>query len=327
MRSILFALLVVGCSSPEETPIEPTDATADVVDATDTRPRDTGTVVDSATDTGPKSQGGTTGKACKSDDDCDVTGEEVNQCSLTWFAAGSLFPDPVCFGTSCEPGPDDKLTSCDEGKGWCLEYTSSTRCYPKCSFQTDSAASVTGCVGKNACHWIGWTKDDAGKYRGAGYCFGGCTASSDCPTGLQCQIETGNCVNMKYYWVAKKKVGDPCTAADRGTDTTDPNCSCWMNSKVGKGYCTQFCKMGEPTCPTGFTCDAQLPKTSSIAAFTAAAKGLAGGCLKNCDADAECEPLGGYCEEGVGTGRKVCQFGVRPGSSDAGVTDAAVDGG
>src|SRR5688500_4332247 len=105
MRAALAVLLVaVGCGGSEDAPVDPTDATADVADTADTRPRDTA-VADTAMDTAPPSQGGTTGKSCMSDDDCDLTGEAVNQCSVTWFAAGSLFPDPVCFGTSCEPGP------------------------------------------------------------------------------------------------------------------------------------------------------------------------------------------------------------------------------
>jgi len=68
------------------------------------------------------------------------------------------------------------------------------------------------------------------------------------------------------------------------------------------------------------TTEPQLPAISTVGVgFTAAAAGIAGGCFKNCTTDAECEPLGGYCEEGVGTGRKTCQFGVRPGTaSDAG---------
>lgn len=318
MRALFFALLV-GCSSSNEE-AAPADASVDTIVA-DTRVTDTAKPSDTAVmDTAPVTSG-TTGKACTTLDDCDITGDGINVCSADWFAAGPLYPNPVCFQKECTPGETGKLASCDQNKGWCQSYSSgSTRCYPKCSFEVDKDTPITGCIGKNACDWIGWTTDDAGKSRGAGICFGGCTADADCPTGNKCQVEEGLCVNAKSYWTATKKVGDLCDAKDRATATTKAACNCYFNSKVGKGYCVQFCKMGDSpsTCPTGFSCDAQLPVAGAKVNFTAAGKGVAGACLKNCDTDAECEPLGGFCDERAGVGRKTCQFGVRTATTDAG---------
>ena len=316
MRALYFIVTatLLGCGSDPD----PVAADSAPVDAgVETAPPDSRPAVDSAPeDTGIGGHGGTTGMPCTTNDECDVTGDGVNQCTITWYASGSLSPDPVCFGTECVPAKEDgKFDPCDEGKGWCLEYSSSvTRCFPQCHFDVDRDTAATGCLGKTACNYYGWVKDKSGAYHGTGYCFGGCTADSDCPLYHKCQTEYGECVFPKKLWVATKNVGDPCTAEDRGTSTKAPACACWMNSTVGKGYCSEFCKMGDApsTCPAGFTCDAQLP-TTGLAPFTAAAKGLAGACLKNCVTDDECAPLGGFCEAGVGTGQKTCHFGVRSG--------------
>jgi len=79
-----------------------------------------------------------------------------------------------------------------------------------------------------------------------------------------------------------------------------------MSAKSGEGYCSRVCRMGESSCPTGYTCDAGLPKTMLTAPL-----GLQGNCLRDCTTDADCTTLASYCEEMGGTGRKTCQPGVR----------------
>lgn len=321
---VCFAV-AIGCSSSGDDGPSVDASSADTAVVVDTGTPDTSSEMDSATDAAETTAtSGTTGKPCTTIDDCDLLGDGVNQCSNNWFSYGWLLPDPVCFGTTCTAAETGKLASCDQNKGWCIG-TTNTRCYPKCSFEADSEAAPAGCVGKDACHWVGSTTDDKGTKHGAGYCFGGCTSDADCPSSHLCQVEWGDCVMKAKHWVAAKNVGDPCVPADG--DSTPPKCDCYYNSTVGKGYCTQFCKMGDSpsTCPTGFTCDAQLPNSGTGLVFTAAPKGLAGACLKNCDTDAECAPLGGFCDQRAGTGRKTCQFGVRSGTTDAGSSDAAGD--
>ena len=285
--------------------------------STTTPPRDSGAVpVDAGADTGAVDHGKTTGRACSSNADCDVTGDGINQCSEAYFAAGSLYPTPVCIGTECDPGTDStKLMSCDGNTGWCLDYGTYRRCYAQCQFSLTDGATPTGCVGKDVCQWLGTSTDASGGKHGVGDCFGGCIADGDCPTGEVCQREYGECVKPAKKWSATLPLGSPCTVADRGTATISPRCDCWLDPKVGKGYCSTFCRMGDSGgCPLGFTCDAQLPATDSTGApeFTAAPRGLAGACLKNCTTDSDCTSLGGYCDQRVGTGRKTCQFGARP---------------
>ncbi|MBI2396045.1 MAG: hypothetical protein HYV09_41160 [Deltaproteobacteria bacterium] len=325
----IAASSVTGCGSDPAAPAA--DAGVDVTEVGDTARPDTGVADTGTPDTGSTGgdHGGTTGKPCSTNDECDVTGDGVNMCSIDWYALGSLYPDPVCFGTECAPPEPGSIAACDDGKGWCIDYESGvTRCFAQCHFDTDRETAATGCIGKNACNFHGWTKDEGGPWRGTGYCFGGCTADADCPSGHKCQTEWGECVLKAKHWVATKAVGEPCTSADRGTSTKPPTCSCWMSISLGKGYCTEFCKVGDSpsSCPDGFTCDALLPD-SEPAPFTAAAKGLAGVCTKNCTDDSECVALGAYCERGAGMPRKTCQFGSRPGGPvDAGVGDASDSG-
>jgi hypothetical protein len=315
---VFAALTMVGsamaCSSSSDVVVAP--------------PKDTGVATDSKTDTktdgptpvdAPKDLGGdagctedkTVGKTCATDDECDVTGAGVNKCTNTLFTAGTLYPTPVCFGTSCDPGDGTTIKGCDCDAGVCLKVTSGGYCLPFCNFD-DSGKAPTGCQGKDICNVYGWGTDATTKaVTGVGYCFGGCHADADCTAGNKCQIEDGLCV--KTLDVYTLKVGDACTKAD----STAKKCNCLYATASGTGYCTTDCKVGDTTwgCTTGFTCDPMLPKKDAKTGdplFTKAPAGMSGYCLKNCTVDGDCTALGGYCEEMAGTGQKTCQIGTRP---------------
>ena len=199
----------------------------------------------------------------------------------------------------------------------CLSTSSGGICLPVCEFG-DSAAAPTGCIGKNKCNVYGWGKDDAGKLVAVGYCFGGCMADADCPTGNKCQKEDGLCVKAPATYT--KTPGTACTDADAKAPA---KCNCLYTTADKAGYCANTCYFGESTCGTGFTCDTGLPKNKLFAddtVFTAAPKGLAGYCLKNCASDADCTGLNAYCGETAGTGQKTCQIGKRPCATNADCT-------
>lgn len=256
------------------------------------------------------------GQTCMTDDDCDLSGAGTTFCSKAGFSSGPLNPDPVCIGTSCDAGDGTKIMSCGQDTGVCLSTSSSTICLPACDFD-DTGAAPKGCLGKDACNVYGWGTDTTkmpATVVGVGYCFGGCKADADCPSGSSCQTEDGLCVKTKVAYT--KTVGTACTK-----DDASKNCNCLYSTKTNAGYCSQFCKVGDAgACPSGFTCDTELPKTPikmGDTVFTKAPTGMAGSCLKNCTADADCASLGAYCDESAGTGTKTCHIGKRPCATDA----------
>jgi hypothetical protein len=287
-----------------------TDTTVVVTD-TATPPVDTGTKID----TGPKPDTGTTsdlttGKTCVSDDTCDVTGDGINVCSKGAFSTGDLYPTAICIGVTCDPGTGNAVYGCDGDLGICIPTTSGGICLPMCEF-SDSTTAPTGCAGKNKCNAYSWGKDATTMAPfGVGYCFGGCKADADCPTGNVCQVEDGLCVKTKVTYT--KSPGDACTDADAKAPA---KCNCLYTTAEKKGYCANVCYFGETTCGTGFTCDASLPRVKLLTddvVFTKVPTGIAGYCLKNCTTDSDCTALNGYCEEMAGTGKKTCQLGKRP---------------
>lgn len=287
-------------------------------------PLDTGTPFDTSTpfdskpppfdskpplDSGLPGTDKTTGKVCTSDDDCDVTGAGTNICTEGAFGGDSLYPTSVCIGRECDPGFGDVAKFCDGDLGVCLPVTGGGICLPHCKFG-DSTAAPTGCAGKNKCNPYTYGKDMSGAVLGVGYCFGGCRADADCPTGNKCQVEDGLCV--KTVDVYTKTIGTACTDADAKAPA---KCNCLYTSVEKKGYCTTACYAGETTCATGYTCDPGLPRVAlrpDDIVFTKIPTGMAGYCLKNCATDAECAPLAAYCDERAGTGKKTCQVGKRP---------------
>ena len=289
-----------GTPPPADTAPPPTDTgTPPPVDSGKPPPVDAG---------GGPTQGGTTGKACTTSAECDVLLDGVQRCAADSFTSGSLYPTPICFGTSCALPDPTKVTYCDGTAGFCLASGTTNICLPACSFD-GSGGAPSGCVGKDVCNFYAYNPTPSG----FGYCFGGCTSDADCTGGNVCQTETGTCLKTKVSY--SLTIGTACTKADAGSATSPAKCDCIYATASGKGYCTQFCTMGSATCPAGFTCDASLPKVDPVTKaplFSSAPSGLAGSCLMNCTADADCTAFGGYCEEMAGTGQKTCQIGTRP---------------
>lgn len=284
----------------------PPDDTSTPPDDTGFPPDDTGTP---PTDTGPvtpppDATPGGVGYPCTSDGDCTSTS---GFCSATGFTSGPLYPSPVCISTGCDAGDGTKIMTC-ETSGVCLSAGSSTICLPECEFDS-SSTPPSGCAGNDACNVYGWGADSSGKTIGVGYCFGGCKSNFDCPSGSVCQTEDGLCVTSKTSYT--KTLGTACTSADA---TAPAKCNCLYATSTGSGYCSQFCKIGD-SCPTGYTCDAELPTKDLLkgtALFTTTPTGMAANCLKNCTTDADCSALGGYCDQSAGVASKTCHIGKRP---------------
>jgi hypothetical protein len=291
---------------------KPTDtATGDAAPADtpsgDTTSVDTGRI-DAAFDAPPfdgPPTSATVGDLCTSDDHCDRVGDGINKCSNALFRDGALYPTPVCIGVDCDPGDGTVITGCDGEKGVCLSTGSGGICLPACSFDNTGAAPA-GCRGADVCNVFGFGKDSSGAPIGVGYCFGGCTKDLDCATGV-CQRETGLCVNTRVTYT--KPFGSTCVTAD----ATANRCSCLYTTASGAGYCSTFCKVGDPatTCPSGFACSAGLPTNESdgTALFSRDPAGIGGYCLKTCSTDADCAPLNAYCDS-TASG-KICQPGRR----------------
>ncbi|MBI2394602.1 MAG: hypothetical protein HYV09_33845 [Deltaproteobacteria bacterium] len=298
---------LVACSSSSSGGTTPTDG-GKTDAATDAPKPVDGAKPETAVDTGPN-ENGTTGIKCTSDDDCDKGGDIQSVCTENAFSGNSLNPTPVCIAVECDIGDGTKIMGCDKNTGVCLSTGSGGICFPVCEF-ADSADAPKGCEGNNKCNLYGWGKDDAGKTIGVGYCFGGCKADADCPTGNKCQVEDGLC--MKTVVTYTKTPGTACTDLDAKAPA---KCNCLYTTADKAGYCANTCWFGETTCAAGFTCDAGLPKTAireGDTVFTAVPKGMAGYCLKDCTTDADCAGLNAYCDENAGTGKKTCQIGKRP---------------
>ena len=241
---------------------------------------------------------GTVGKACASNADCQPAGGPgVNVCSNTAFTQ-PLWPTPICVIQSCDPldpTGNGALQFCDgsptdqTAPGICIPTTSPIQkgmgvCLPQCQFQGTGAAP-SGCQGKDTCYAAAFGTNTSGSLFGIGYCFGGCAADADCPTGSKCQVDQGLC--LKALYTRTKTLGQACTM----TDATSNACNCDYNTTSNQGVCTQSCTVGGgPACPTGWACDSGLTSTISggaadggdIPGFTKQNSGLGGICRKTC---------------------------------------------
>jgi len=238
----------------------------------------------------------TTGKACKSSNDCVGAGAGapgINVCSNTnmFLYTGvtfQLYPTPVCelprSATAGNCDPCGGATPCDGGlhfcdgpddpssPGLCLPLDvlkpvlNQGVCVPYCTLPSDGSAPV-GCAGNNRCTpftWALFTAADGGAtptLEGFGICQGSCEKDADCSglgAGYVCQTDIGFCT--KTLVPRKKTVGTACTGGSAAaSDTTTGACFCFSNPTTNAGYCTSNCIVGGVPCPTGYVCDTGIP--------------------------------------------------------------------
>jgi len=348
---------VAACGTSDPEPIAPakdsgTDAKTDGV-VTDSKPGEV-SVVDGG-DSGPLvTPDKTTGKACTSDGDCDVTGNGLGVCTNKLYIISPLNPTAICIqldkggGDACDAGDGTTIPLCDGDTGICTKSgTNPATCEGLCVLD-NTGKVTTACTGKNACNPEAIGTDSAGKNTLFGSCQGGCATDADCPApsvcdelenicvdktcttdtecaklfskppaGFKCVADaTGGKSHCKFSFT--KKDGDKCTpAAAAGSSSTD--CLCFGKTGAGTdaGMCISLCKTvafgtANAECKTGFSCDPLLNakdkdgKDIYDPSFKLPA-GMAGYCVKNCTADAECGITGWTCEQSAGVSGKTCR--------------------
>jgi hypothetical protein len=252
----------------------------------------------------------TVGKECTSTADCKVAGSKNdNSCSKGFFTAGDLFGSPVCVQSKCTQGNSNPPTVgdllCDDQTGLCLPSGSSGICLPFCSY--DSTKVIDACAGGNKCNIAYLGTDAMKKSTAIGFCFGACTADTDCKgtAGQKCQVEDGLCVNADKH-VTYTAVGTACTRDPSGAAPATCNCNTVGNLADGgapanadKGYCTHSCitgAAGDAVCNTAkatWKCTAKLPLVDSMnpVLFTAQPSDVSGTCAQTCTMDSDCGAL------------------------------------
>ena len=312
LTGLVATMSAVGCSS-----------TTSIQDNTEAGPvgpsneggkgKETGPIPD--VDSGPDTDGGgtpeekTVGKECTSTADCKVAGSKNdNVCSKGGFTDGDLLGSPVCIQPNCTQGSGGTIGDllCDDQAGLCLPTGGSQTmgiCLPFCSF--DSMAVVDKCAGGNKCNIAYLGTDTMTKKASAiGFCFGACTADTDCKgtAGEKCQVEDGLCVKTPLTYTA---VGTACT---RGASGTPATCNCntvgnftdgGVSPNADKGFCSHSCitgTAGDAVCNTAkaaWKCTAKLPAVDSMNAplFSAQPADVGGSCALPCTADADCTAL------------------------------------
>jgi hypothetical protein len=228
---------------------------------------------------------GTTGKLCASDTDCATPGGPgIARCSSSVFTPEAYYPSPVCILPTCSPVSGTTVHYCDgpddpSSPGICVPQAQGGICLPKCTYDKTGDPAV-GCQGKDAC--FAFTSAPDG---GVGYCWGGCTANADCPTGQQCQTDQGLC--MEGLVPPTKPFGVACTQ----NDSNDGVCNCLYGGTSENGYCSTFCIVGgADTCPAGSVCDGLEYRQYG---FTTSNPGLGGFCAVACtigDGGPACPP-------------------------------------
>jgi hypothetical protein len=287
---------------------------------------------------------GTTGLPCTKDADClgDAGGPGNVKCSITAlpsvFGGDAIYPSGVCMitpaqGGNCSAPNDGNFHFCDgpdqQGSpGICVPLPPPAvtgDCLPLCLFPADGTAAQ-GCVGKDACIPFGFGTQSSGAAIGIGYCWGGCTQSSDCPTGNVCQTNLTQCVKSATPITA---AGSSCLGSAKPTAA----CNCFATvAPPQNGFCADSCITGDPTgCPAGQVCDANLPtelvgaNDATATGFTQQNSGLVGVCLPTCTlgtGDAGTKDSGAKTDAGSGGGcggfaNAVCQSTTAAGADCA----------
>ncbi|MDP9148685.1 MAG: hypothetical protein M3O36_01885 [Myxococcota bacterium] len=329
------AVVANGCSSSSSSTGIPSDAAADSPGITPIHRGDAappGTIDDSGGSGDSATAGlfdGTVGLPCQTNADCrPAGGPKINVCSLGAFTGGPLFPTPVCILQSCDPGTDGFLHYCDgpdvpASPGICLKSGTGGICFPRCDMLADGAAPA-GCRGKDACNFIASGLTTTSQLVGLGYCFGGCTSDTDCPSNSgeagagKCQTDQGLCVTAVQQ--PTKAPGDACGAADARSGA----CNCYYSTAASAGYCAPACIVGSTTsaCPAGFVCDSQQPAAlrgdAGATGFTKQNVGLAGYCLAACGGtDAGSAPAVVDAGSAMETGASDAEAGTSEGGVDA----------
>jgi hypothetical protein len=237
--------------------------------------------IDETFDVVPLPFDGVTGKACTSDADCKTAnGPNVARCSNSVFAPEDYYPTAVCVLPSCPTVSDAQgLHYCDgpdnsASPGVCVnDGATGTICLPKCTYDQVGGAPV-GCQGHDTCFAYTGAKE-----QGIGYCWGGCTKDADCQDGQKCQVDQGLC--EKGVTPPTKGFGVACTKSDTNTGV----CNC-LYGTGNSGYCSTFCVVGGPACPSGAVCDSLEARAYG---YTTPNTGMAGYCAQTCALD------GGSC--------------------------------
>lgn len=241
--------------------------------------------------------GSTIGVACANSSPCTGPGES---CSTTAFGADPINPasSGSCVSLSCTTSGNPSFPfGCGVDAGACVGVGTGSACVGRCSFRSGEAA--VGCVGSATCQYLDFYIDGFGGPTGYGYCLGGCSATTACPSGSSCQLETGRCVASLRTFT--KSFGDAC-------QTSANECNC-LPPKLGTAsYCSTTCMLGS-ACPSGYTCEAGLI-VGVGANFSSNPTGVAGACMKNCSSDADCAAISSHCDPQP-AGAKVCIPGPR----------------
>ncbi len=238
---------------------------------------------------------GTVGKACAGDAECQKVSASKAVCSSSTFTGGPRLPTAVCFLSACDPGTDGKVHYCDgpdasTSPGVCIGASAPGVCRAKCQFASDGSAP-TGCLANDHCLSYAAGADASGKAFGIGVCSVGCTADAQCPSGSLCDPLLLSCVMSKL--APTLALGDACTSSS--------SCYCSSGSTTTQGYCIERCVVGHGAndgCPTGWACEAFLPKSLSAGAagFSTQNAGLLGECRKKCTVGGAACPGASTCK-------------------------------
>jgi Cys-rich repeat protein len=197
----------------------------------------------------------------------------------------------TCVGcnSSADCG-DPTRPVCDVPSHTCVACLANADCKDASKPLCDTASKTcVACLSDAQCH--------AGELCKAGACVPGCSATHSCPTGKQCQLSTGTCVEC---------------VDDTGCSGLKPRCD------TGSQTCVECVPGPTDNCPAGKYCRADFVCEQGCKNGSACANGV---CLSNhncgtCVADSQCA-AGYVCQSGAcvagcsaqnpcGTGNSCC---------------------